>query len=386
MKTRQILSLLLISISILIAACSDRTNENFSISGQVKNAPNDSVVLVQEEDINRKKNKAIGKIPIDKDGKFKTDIKLEPGIYNLIFDDDKKLTLAIDKDQKLKIEGDVNDLSAVKIDGSEDTEKLLAYEKFRKESLARLVYPVREEIKKLQEEGNSEISSKIDQLGKTEIDNYDKHKDELIEFVKDKMGTSIAVYGTSLRWDGEKNLPFLDSLAKSFAEKHPDSDISKKLTEKVEVLKNTSIGGKVSDINLPNETGENKSLFPLKGKYTLIDFWASWCSPCRRESKTLAELYDRYHDQGFEIYGVSLDEDKNLWLNAIKKDQRIWTNVSTLEGFETPITFDYAVTSLPAKFIVDEQGKIVAKNLHGKELKEKIESLFEKQSRKNSFK
>lgn len=213
-------------------------------------------------------------------------------------------------------------------------------------------------------------------MGKAEIDNYDKHKDELIEFVKEKMGTTIAVYATSLRWDGEKNIPVLESVASDFEKKHPDLEITKKINEKVKILKNTSIGGTVPNINLPDKTGQETTLFPLKGKYTLIDFWASWCSPCRRESKTIAALYEKFHDKGFEIYGVSLDDEKDLWLNAIEKDKRNWTNVSSLQGFETPITFDYAVTALPAKFIVDENGNIIAKNLHGKELQEKVESLF----------
>ncbi|MEP7039511.1 MAG: TlpA disulfide reductase family protein, partial [Acidobacteriota bacterium] len=114
----------------------------------------------------------------------------------------------------------------------------------------------------------------------------------------------------------------------------------------------------------------------IKAKYILIDFWASWCPPCRRESKILAELYKKNHEKGFEIYGVSLDEDKDAWLKAIEMDERNWINVSTLKGYDTPETFDYAVTSLPAKFIIDSNGKIVAKNLHGEDLRKKIESLF----------
>ena len=137
-----------------------------------------------------------------------------------------------------------------------------------------------------------------------------------------------------------------------------------------------NLGNQAPEIDLRNPYGKNIKLSSLRGKLVLIDFWASWCGPCRRESATVASLYEKYKDKGFEIYGVSLDSEKDLWLNAIEKDKRIWTNVSSLQGFETPATFEYAVTALPAKFILDEDGKIVAKNLHGKELEEKIISLF----------
>ncbi|MGI8544648.1 MAG: TlpA family protein disulfide reductase [Aridibacter sp.] len=376
MTLHKIIFLIVGFILIFNTNCSVKPDSTFSISGQIKNAPNNFMILTQEEDINRKISKAITKIPLDENGKFDMNFDLEPHIYTLNLDENKKLTLAIDKGQKIIVEGDAKDLPNVKISGSDDTEKLQAYEKFRKQSLERLVFPVREEIKKIQENDSPLNDMKIEELGKAEIDNYDKHKDELIEFVKEKMGTTIAVYATSLRWDGEKNIPVLESLANDFEKKHPDLEITKKIKEKVKILKNTSIGGTVPNINLPDKIGQETALFPLKGKYTLIDFWASWCSPCRRESKTLAGLYEKYHDKGFEIYGVSLDDEKDLWLNAIEKDKRTWTNVSSLQGFETPITFDYAVTALPAKFIVDENGKIVAKNLHGKELQEKVESLF----------
>ncbi len=358
-------------------ACSSKTEpEKTTISGQIKNAPNGILILTQEEDINRKKRKIIDKIPLDSDGNFSKAFNLEPHIYNLNIDDDKRVTLAINKGQQITINGDANDLKNIKTSGSEDTKKLQEYENFRNESLDRLVVSVRDKIKKVQSENNPENAEEIEKLGKEEIDNYDKHKDELIDFVKKNMGDSVAVYATSLRWDGEKNIPFLDNLAKDFENKYPDLDITKKIREKVEVLKNTSIGGKVSDINLPDKDGKDIPLLPLKGKYTLIDFWASWCSPCRRESETLENVYAKYKDKGFEIYGVSLDENKQKWLDAVEQDKRTWTNVSSLQGFETPITFDYAVTALPAKFIIDKDGKIIAKNLHGKELEKKIESLF----------
>jgi len=116
----------------------------------------------------------------------------------------------------------------------------------------------------------------------------------------------------------------------------------------------------------------------MQKKYTLIDFWASWCGPCRSESNTLNALYEKYNAKGFEIYGVSLDDNKNKWLKAIEKDNRTWTNVSSLQGFKTPASYDYAVTALPDNYLIDANRKIIAKNIHGEELVTLINELLDK--------
>lgn len=353
-----------------------KNTSTFSISCEVKNPQNGRIIFSQLADINRKKSRVIGEFPVDENGRFGKEFELEPHIYEVDFYGKKKITLAIDEGQRIELKADGNDLDNIQISGSEDTDNLLAYEKFRNESLARLVKSVRGQIKELEDENNPANQEKIDELGIAEIENYEKHRTELNDFIKNKMGTSIAIYPTTLRWDGAENLGFYEGLAKSFGQKYPNLEVSKRINEKVSVLKNTSIGGKAAEIKMSGRDGKEIALSSVKGKYILIDFWASWCGPCRRESKVIAGLYDKYKDKGFEIYGVSLDSEKELWLNAVEKDERIWTNVSSLQGFETPATFEYAVTALPAKFVIDANGKIVAKNLHGRELEDKIDELF----------
>lgn len=377
----------LIKILILFAAsfllfsfgCSTeqtKSESTFTISGQINNPQKGKIVLSQLEDVNRKKSRVIGAFSLDANGKFSHGFDLEPHIYTVNFYDKKTITLAIDKNQKIEINADGNNLDGIEISGSQDTDKFLAYEKFRSESLERLVKSVRKKISDLEADNDPSNKTEIEKLSVAEIENYEKHRDELNDFIKNEMGTSIAIYQTSLRWDGEENIEFYESLAKKFAKEHLNSAVAQRVDEKVEVLKNTRIGGKSSAIKMPTIEGGEVALSSIKGKFILIDFWASWCGPCRRESKIVAELYKKYKAEGFEIYGVSLDSEKQLWQNAIKKDERVWTNVSTLQGFETPATFEYAVTALPAKFIIDAEGKIVAKNLHGNELREKVESLF----------
>lgn len=362
----------------LIFSCTRTESPTFSISGNLKNQSKGALILSLEEDINRKQNRVIGEIPIDGNGNFKADFNLEPHLYTLKLDDKRKVTLAVDKGQQIVINGDANEWSTVKVSGSADTEKLEQYEAFRKKSLDALVVSVREKIKQLKEANDPANDAKIAELGALEIENYNQHKDELLDFIEKNMGTSIAVYPTSLRWDGDKNVPFLEQLAGAFEKAHPNLAVTGKIKEKVQILKNTSVGGTVAGIKMPDKDGKEVTLLASPAKYILIDFWASWCAPCRRESAELGEIYNKFKPQGFEIYGVGLEKEKENWLNAIEKDKRIWTNVSTLQEFETPVTYQYAVTSLPANFLIDATGKIIAKNLHGEDLRRKIESLFVK--------
>lgn len=131
----------------------------------------------------------------------------------------------------------------MQVAGSEDTAKLEAYERFRKESLNRLVVSVRNRIKELKEQGTPENDPKLVELARLEIENYELHKDELIGFIKKEMGTSLAIYPTSIRWSGEKNIPFLIELGEQFQIAHPNTEIAAWINEKVKVLSANRIGG-----------------------------------------------------------------------------------------------------------------------------------------------
>jgi thiol-disulfide isomerase/thioredoxin len=358
--------------TIIFIGCTSEKKPSFSIEGSVSNLKENFVVLSVIEDIQNAKTRVIDTIKVTDLGGFKSDYTLEPSIYSLTFDGIKTINLAVDKGQHIMVKG--TSLDDLEISGSVDTDLLIAYEAFRIASLDRLVNSVRKEIKTLQSDSANE--DKIAELREVEVENYKKHLNELMDFVKEKMGTSIAVYPTSTRWNGEDNLPFLQKLVAEFEEKHPGLNITQKLKDKLRLLEKTSVGGTISGIEMPSSSNELISLNNIRGKYTLIDFWASWCPPCRTESKLLQALYNSYQPKGFEIYGISLDSKRENWLNALEKDKRIWTNVSTVEGFKTPVSLEYGITSLPSNFLIDASGKIIAVNIHGQHLKEKIDAVF----------
>lgn len=358
--------------TILFIGCSSKKEPSFTIEGNVSNLEKNFIILSIIDDIQNNTTSVIDTLKVNNKGEFKMDYFLEPNIYALTFDGIKTINLAVDKGQHISVKG--NSLDDLKINGSVDTDLLNAYETFRNESLDRLVKSVRNNIKNLQQKNTNE--DEITKLRELEVENYKKHLNELMSFVKEKMGTSIAVYPTSIRWNGGENLPFLQELVGKFEEKYPALNITEKLKDRLQLLEKTSVGGIISGIEMPNSSDEMISLNNIQKKYTLIDFWASWCPPCRTESKLLKSLYDAYNAKGFEIYGISLDSKRENWLNAIEKDKRIWTEVSTVEGFKTKVSFEYGITSLPTNFLIDASGKIIAVNIHGQQLKEKIDELF----------
>lgn len=164
---------------------------------------------------------------------------------------------------------------------------------------------------------------------------------------------------------------------KSFSDRIRGSKSGMKISSFVNAPVNpTAIGEFAPLFEGPSPSGEIIALESFRGKVTIIDFWASWCRPCRVENPNLVRLYKRMHDKGLEIVGVSLDKNKASWERAIADDGLPWSHVSNLQYWADPIAQLYSVRSIPAAFVLDKEGKIVAKNLRGAQLDAKIEALL----------
>jgi len=139
-----------------------------------------------------------------------------------------------------------------------------------------------------------------------------------------------------------------------------------------------SVGKKVDakEISLPALTGDSISLSALKGKVVLLDFWASWCGPCRYSNRAMGKLYAKYKDQGFEIFGVSLDESRKEWEKAVKKDKISWLQVIDDGGRYSKTAIDWGIYELPTSYLINKQGQLVALNLEGKELEQFLKTLL----------
>jgi peroxiredoxin len=153
--------------------------------------------------------------------------------------------------------------------------------------------------------------------------------------------------------------------------------IGKRTLEKIRIDKKMGIGTTAPSFTQNDTQGKPVSLKDFRGKYVLIDFWASWCHPCRAENPAVVKVFNEYKDKNFTIIGVSLDSVKENWLEAIKKDGLTWTHVSDLKGWKNVVAEQYHVVGVPQNYLLDKEGKIIAKDLHGKALTKKLAELLD---------
>jgi thiol-disulfide isomerase/thioredoxin len=192
------------------------------------------------------------------------------------------------------------------------------------------------------------------------------------------MGTHLVALWATNFLPADKELALLEEIGERFRKVKPNHPQVKPFLENLKRLKGVSIGSEAPEIALPTPAGPIMRLSDLRGKYVLIDFWASWCGPCRRENPNVIKTYANYKDKGFEIFGVSLDQEKSAWINAIAKDQLTWPHVSDLQYWNSVAAQAYQVYSIPMTFLLDPQGKVIAKGLRGDSLNQYLANLFSK--------
>jgi peroxiredoxin len=168
----------------------------------------------------------------------------------------------------------------------------------------------------------------------------------------------------------------LDAAVAAFAKLYPTGEIARLLTERIARFRAIAIGATAPDLAGPTPDGATLKLSSLRGRTVLVDFWASWCGPCRVENRHYVELYRRYRHAGFEILAVSVDQNGPAWKAAIAKDAATWRHISDLTGWKTPLAAAYNVAALPASFLIDPTGKIIAKDLRGLRLTKQLEQIF----------
>ena len=189
---------------------------------------------------------------------------------------------------------------------------------------------------------------------------------------------SLAVIITSDYLDIDNNISFWDSTLIKYRDNFSYNSYFKSFEKKVNKIKSVSIGSVAPEVILSDTTGKDIALSSLRGKYVLLDFWAGWCGPCRMENPNILKNYLKYKDKGFEVYQVSLDRSRSDWVNAIKKDNLIWYNVSDLKYFQSEAATIYNIDRIPKAFLLDPNGVIIAKDteLRGNRLGEKLNEIF----------
>lgn len=348
----------------VVAVSAATVRADFELSADLPGAAADAVLRVRRESLETKESTdvATGKLA---NGRLLLRVAAAAGLFSVSIGEAEAMFVAGDGDRVQVLAATTG--TGLRVAGGAAQAGYLAYERFRQESLGRLVLPVREAIAA---RGAAGDEAEVARLTEREVAAYRAHRRELNDFTIENLRGSAALYAASLRWDGDYRLEELAAAVRDFSAKFPGSEIARLMEERVARFRVTAIGAVAPAVEGATPEGGKIALSELRGRYVLVDFWASWCGPCRLENRNYAELYPRYRAAGWEILAVSVDQDARSWRAAIAKDGATWKNISDLAGWKSPLAARYGVTALPASFLIDREGRIVAKDLRGKQLAE----------------
>jgi peroxiredoxin len=368
--------MLFLSIIFLMPSCSV-AGGNFSIKGTINKPEGTLVVLCQITD---EKLITLDSATVDKKGSFvfSGEATDEALLHYLTFESANPpgVPLILKNGYELSFDVVASDASSqifdYTVEGTEDN-KLMAklhgiYTKHDKQMLA-----FNKEVSAMSADSATEVQRRKVQTTYNAM--ITERSQEIQNFVENEKASPATYF--AVRYLFQKLEPQLITLGnKKMSAEMPESSYTKTLNQLVNQLGPVE-GAEAPDIALQSPEGEVVKLSSLRGKVVLIDFWASWCGPCRRENPNVVRLYNRYKDKGFEIYGVSLDNSADKWKAAIAKDGLTWYHVSDLKGWKSSAAKLYKVNAIPQTFLIDKEGKIIKAGLRGVQLEQALAQLLD---------
>lgn len=295
-----------------------------------------------------------------------------PGYYRIDFFQNQVVDVILDKsDLTVDVDGD-RPGGAVSVKGSPDLDLIervqtkIAEAKDLPEAKA-----IEEEFQGASQRNNREEIEALQGRYLAVIQNATKEAAALLNDEPPSLGMIHLLQNAGL-FDADKNIDAYRKAADKFRTQWPDIQYGKDFVAYVDKLAATAIGSKAPEISLPDPNGKVVTLSSYRGKFVLVDFWAQWCGPCRRENPNVVKAYNTFKSKKFDILGVSLDRKREDWVRAIAEDGLAWTHVSDLRYFESQAARDYNITGIPFSVLVDPDGVIIAKNLRGAELHKKL--------------
>ena len=353
--------------SIVLMSCSTQ-NDHYSISGIVNGVDSGKVYLKKYDSdkwINYDSTNLVG-------GKFTfTGSITSPEMQQIVIKDPQFSLSLFVENSKIHVEIFPDSIDESVIEGSFTHDKYVDYLEMRS-PLDKKMDEAYSNWKKARDAGDSAAMDRADS-------NYTSLENELKSLLQDyvKANPSIAVSPyliTRNSWQFE--LPELEDVVTLLDTSLNNSQYVQSLKKRVEILRTVQIGKTAPNFTMNDSTGTPITLSSLKGKILLVDFWASWCRPCREENPNVVKAYNQYSKKGFDILGCSFDKDYTKWVKAIKDDKLTWHHVSDLQGWGNVAGKLYGVNAIPANVLLDKDQKIIARNLRGDDLMKKLAELF----------
>jgi peroxiredoxin len=368
------------AIAFSAAACENNGSKNFTVSGEVKNAPA-TVVYLEQISFDNMPPQVLDSITLNA-GKFSLKGKAaEESLLQLRFPqiENGPLFFVINDKSDISITGDWNDIRKLSYKGSPASERLREFVdslSATQQKLGNMQYELQNVI-----QGDS--LRNLQQAAMTNM--VTAFKTYVKKVAMEDKSPMVSMFATSINTgtDAAENEAMYNNLLKRFPKHTGIQTVVKQYRESVASApqapkQNTpAIGTMAPDITMPDVNGNNFSLSSLKGKYVLVDFWASWCGPCRGENPNVVAAYNKYKNKNFTILGVSLDKTKDAWLEAIKKDGLTWTHISDLKFWDSEAVGLYGFNGIPYNVLLDPTGKIIADNLRGSDLERKLEEVLQ---------
>ncbi|MCA8830379.1 TlpA disulfide reductase family protein [Hymenobacter pini] len=349
---------------------------SYQLSGQLQNAPAGTKVYLAE--LGETQFVSRDTATVDDKGQFKfTGSVPETGLYQVKTSDQSQALVVLGNGSRVELTGDAQQLAnTYTVKGSPDSELLKNINQTLQASQQQMqrAMPLLEQRYTRAAQSGRQDSMQAIQRQAEALQGLGQR--QVARLVRQQPNSVVSAFVLSSVLNPDDNFTLADSVANQLKASQPNSRYTKALVARLEPLRATALGTTAPEISLAAPDGKALPLTSLRGKYVLIDFWASWCGPCRRENPNVVKAYNKYKGKGFEIYGVSFDQDRGKWLKAIEADGLTWKHVSDLKGWESAAGQAYGIKSIPASILLDPQGRIIGKNLRGEALEAKLASVL----------
>ncbi|WP_295769059.1 TlpA disulfide reductase family protein [uncultured Mucilaginibacter sp.] len=359
-------------LAVLLGLYSCKDEKSFKIEGNISNTADVKKVYLLRADTNQVSVIDSSEL---KDGKF--EFKNQSTVANLfklrlgqsLFD------LIAKNGDDIKFETNLADEKhEYKVSGSQESDKIKEFNTFSNVYSAKNSQLVNEFQSKVKDNNQDSLLKIYQPVFEKNMDAYSQ---EVLKFVNDNK-KSLAAFYAAMSLDPNKYEQQLVAYADDLKDEFKDNAPVQQFVKQMEAVKPVSVGHKAPEFTAKDVNGKDVKLADYKGKYVMIDFWASWCGPCRQENPNVVKLYNQYKGKGFNILGVSLDENKQAWQRAIQDDKLTWQQVSDLKKWDGQVARAYQIQAIPSNFILDTEGNIIAKNITGQNLERFLNKTFAK--------